>query len=248
MIGAIIAPIFVLLFIFIWISAMVPSCSLFEVETTAGTPEYSADAIGDYADEQYAAAFGMTDDYEDHMLLVFLADEECYDYYYIAWVGDHIERDVAELFGDNQTALGRALAASVNAQSYEYSLDSDLASVFKYMAEQVTSLGHESNLTCTAPDAGVSSHLVNHTALPLTEETVNTALEAFTAQTGITVVVAVEDMTDVLGGGDHTEPQGVGVSPMLIIPVVVVIAIVIVMIVRSKKSGQGGEKKDQWSD
>jgi hypothetical protein len=62
MVGAIIAPIFILLFLFVWFSAMFPSCSVIEVETDT-TPEYNTNAMNDFADAQYAAAFGLTEDY-----------------------------------------------------------------------------------------------------------------------------------------------------------------------------------------
>ncbi len=247
MIGAIIAPIFLVLFLFIWISALIPSCSLAELEMD-NTPGYDATAIGDYADAQYAAAFGMSNDYEDHLLLVFLVDEDCYDYYYIAWLGDHIDRRVAELFGDNQTALGRALAASVNAQSYKYSLDSDLAAVFDHMAQQIDALGMESIYFCQSPDTSVTSHVVNHTALPLTEQTLNASLEKFTEQTGIPTVVVVEDMADVLGSEEGTAPasqQRIGITALFILVPIVIIVILIVKNVRTKKNPDAAQK-DKW--
>ena len=240
MVGAIIAPIFILLFLFVWFSAMFPSCSLIEVETD-NTPGYDANAIGDFADEQYAAAFGLTEDYEDHLLLVFLTDEDCYDYYYIAWMGDDIQRDVAELFGNNQTALGRVLEASINAQSYEYSLDSDLAVVFEHMAKQVVALNHESNHTCGTPDTSVKSHVVNRTELPLTEKTLNAALENFTAQTGISTVVVVEDMADVLGGGQSASSAPARSFAFSVIPVIIIAVVIIVLVTKSKK---GTPKQD----
>ena len=244
MVGAIIAPIFILLFLFVWFSAMFPSCSVIEVEADT-TPEYNTNAMNDFADAQYAAAFGLTEDYEDHLLLVFLTDEDCYDYYYIAWMGDDIERDVVELFGNNQTALGRALGASINAQSYEYSLDSDLAVAFDHMAKQVAALGHESNHTCSTPDNSVKSHVVNMTELPLTEKTLNAALEKFTEETGISTVVVVEDMTDVLGGNQSATAAPARFSAFTIIPVIVIAVVIIALVTRSKK-GASTENNNKW--
>ena len=243
MLGAIIAPIFVLMFLFVWFGSMAGSCSYVEVETNE-TPAYSADAIGDYADEQYAAAFGLTDDYEDHMLLVFLTEPECYDYYYIAWVGDHVKEDVAELLGNNQTALGRALGASVNAQSYEYSLDRDLAKVFSHLADQITSLALDGNHSCGTPDNSVNSHVVNRTTLPLSEQTLNEALEDFTQKTGISTVVVVEDMSDVLGNQEQgsassTFPLRFSGGTLFLIAVVAIL--LVVLITRSRKGAPTGQ-------
>lgn len=67
---------------------------------------YDENAFQDYANAQYSAEFGGSTAYEDNLLLVFLADgEEFYDYYYIAFVGDHIDTKINYLFGSNKTAI-----------------------------------------------------------------------------------------------------------------------------------------------
>ena len=190
---------------------------------------YDENTFQTYADTCYAAEFGNSTAYEDNILLVFLTDEECYDYYYIAWVGDHVETDINYLFGNNQTALGRAITANVNQSSYMYSLDSNLAAVVNRMATEIEAKNLDSSYICSEKHIQGTSHLTNKTDLPLTEETVNKALQNFTERTGIPLVIVVDDMTDVFG-----KPVSIGSGGGIALIGIAVVAVIIVLIVRSK--------------
>ena len=160
--------------------------------------EYDENTFQDYADEQYKKEFGSSSAYEDNILLVVLTeDENYYDYYYIAWVGDHIVTDINYLFGDNDTELGEAMADSINENSYKYSLDSNLAQVVESMENEIVSMGLTSSFSCSENHAQVESHLTNHTNIDMTEDTVNTALQSFTDATGIPIVIVVEEISEV---------------------------------------------------
>lgn len=200
---------------------------------------YDENSFQDFADAQYAKEFGTSTAYEDNILLVFLAeDKEYYDYYYIAWVGDHIDTDINNMLGSNQTELGRAIAASVNEQSYKYSLDSNLAGVVNIMADHIEGKGKDSSFTCREEHNQVESHLTNRTNIQLTEETVNTALKDFTDRTGIPIVIVVEDISEVL---DERLP------PKAIMSLVVaggLVIIAIILIIRNIRNRKGGNKKD----
>ena len=193
---------------------------------------YDENTFQTYADTCYAAEFGNSTAYEDNILLVFLTDEECYDYYYIAWVGDHIVTDINYLFGNNQTALGRVITANVNNQSYMYSLDSNLAAVVNKMAELIEEYPLNSSFTCKENHIQVESHLTNKTDLPMTEETLNAALRDFTDRTGIPLVIVVDDMVDVFG-----KPASFGSGGITLIGIAVV-AVVVVLVVRSKNGSK----------
>ena len=193
---------------------------------------YDENTFQTYADTCYAAEFGNSTAYEDNILLVFLTDEECYDYYYIAWVGDHIATDINYLFGNNQTALGRVITANVNSQSYMYSLDSNLAAVVNRMATEIEAKSLSSSFTCKENHIQVESHLTNKTNLPMTEETLNAALKDFTDRTGIPLVIVVDDMTDVFG-----KPASFGSGGIALIGIAVV-AVVVVLVVRSKNGSK----------
>lgn len=159
--------------------------------------QYDEEAFQDYADEQYAAVFGDSTAYEDNLLIVFLTDENYYDFYYIAWVGDHIVTDINYMFGNEETELGEAIDAAVNTTSYKYSLDSNLAQVMEAMTQKITEMGLEPSFKCDEEHNQVESHLVNKTEISMTEETVNDALKKFTEATGIPAVIVVEDAENV---------------------------------------------------
>ena len=126
-------PIFTITLLIIFASAFLFSPRVSNVTVTPNVA-YDENVFQDYADSQYRKEFSGTSGYEDNILLVFLTeDEEYYDYYYIAWVGDHIVTDVNYLFGNEQTELGEAIGNHVNASSYKYSLDSNLAQVVEAM-------------------------------------------------------------------------------------------------------------------
>lgn len=200
-----------------------------------GGVTYDETTFGDYADQQYMAEFGSSTAYEDNLLIVFLTEEECSEYYCIAWIGDDIAKDVKNMFGNEYTEFGRVVNAAVNSASYKYSLDSDLATVINEIGEKIVSIGLESSFTCSEDHVQVTSHITNKTNLPITEATVNTALEKFTEATGIPVVIVVEDMTKVF-------PTYVSVGSIIFLVIaVVLIAVVAYFIVRNVRKRKGEE-------
>lgn len=163
-----------------------------------GRFRYDENAFQDYADAQYAAEFGSSDAYEDNLLItVLVEDEDYYDFCYIAWVGDHVAADINLMMGSSGTALGQAMDSCINGASYKYSLDSNLAQVVALLTEQIHQLDLDSSFSCDEDHTQVISHLTNHSQIGMNEETVNTALAAFTDATGIPAVIVVEDMDEV---------------------------------------------------
>lgn len=228
-----IAPIIIILFAGLLLLSVFSSA--FNTVVNGGETAYDENVFQDYADEQYAAEFGLETDYEDHILLVFLVeDEEYYDYNYIAWVGDHVNLKINNMFGSNNSELGRAISASaINSQSYKYSLDSGIASVVQTMQGHIESLGLGSSLTCQSEEGKVRSHLTNKTELDVTESTVNNALVAFTEATGITIVVVVDDIDEVL-------PKNIDIFSLLVAIILIVVAIVLIV-----KAVKSRKKKDE---
>jgi hypothetical protein len=227
-----IAPIIMIIFAFILIfSSFISALGTVSI---GGVSMYDENALQDYADSQYAAEFGTTADFEDNILLVFLVeDDEYYDYHFIAWVGDHVNYRINEMFGSNQSKLGYAIERSaINSQSYKYSLDSGIAAVMNTMQGHVEALGLPSSFICDTESTAYKSHLTNNTSLDLTESTVNDALAKFTASTGIPVVVVVEDIEEVF----PKEVSSTDILFILIGIIIIIIAIVnIVKAVRSRK-------------
>lgn len=219
--------------------------SSFRSGNVGATPEtgssYNEEKFQDYANEQYANEFGSSTAYEDNLLIVFLVDDDYYDYNYIAWVGDHIADDINLMLGGNDTELGQAMSDCINEASYKYSLDSNLAQVMRSMSDQIQTLGIDSSFSCTEDHVQVESHLTNHSHMDLTEETVNDALAAFTEATGIPVVIVVEDMdtvfSEVIWSGSVS---GTGILRVVLFGAVAVGAVYLVMkLVRRKKEDPG---------
>lgn len=201
--------------------------------TQSGTVRYDEEKLQDYADSQYAAEFGSSTAYEDNLLITVLVDDEdYYSFYYIAWIGDHIVPDINDMMGNSSTELGQAMSGCINETSYKYSLDSNLAQVMETMTAKVRALGLESSFSCTENHAQVRSHLTNHTALPLTEETVNHTLTAFTDATGIPVVLVIEDMDDVFGSA---KPTSIRMLTVITVAAIILITLLVVTIIRRSR-------------
>ncbi len=247
--GAITMALVPILMVFIILFSMIGSCSNdaypeYEYGSVGGY--YDEEAFQDYADAQYARAFGEMETYEDNLLLVILTEEDNASFYWMAWVGDHIATDINWLFGDEETELGQALLECVNEENYKYSLDSNLADAMKMMTTEIKHLDLESSYDCTEERAAFASHLVNNTALPLTEETVNEALGYFTEQTGIPTVIVVEDAAAVFGQTSGQAPAtpgepdvGTALKVPVILTIVAVVALVcVVLVLRRKKEAE----------
>ena len=212
--------------------------SAFSNVTRGGVSTYDEYKIQDYADQQYAIEFGATADYEDNLLIVFLVeDEQYYDYAFIAWVGDHVNPRINNMFGNEQTEFGRAIAASaINSDTYKFSLDSGIASVMYTMTDRADALGLDSSYICSNQDRDYKSHLTNRTDIDLTESTVNAALEHFTNTTGIPVVVVVEDIEDVF-------PKTISFAD--IVTVIFALGMIVVAIVIIVKAVKANKKKTE---
>ena len=235
----------VILILFAGVLLLATFSSAFNSVTTGGEIYYDENAFQTYADEQYAEYFGDLDDYEDAILIVFAVDAEtCYDYAYIAWVGDHVERNINYMFGSNGTKLGNAIASSaINSSSYKFSLDSGIAAVMDEMTEHVVKLQNEDNLTCKKEYSTFESHMVNKTELKVTPGTVNPALQGFTEATGIPVVVVIEDAVEIL-------PQNFDYFSVLVAIVFIVVAIVLIVNAfknRKQKNEDDGSYKGNTS-
>lgn len=219
-----------MLFVIFFVVGMFSSVdSAFPSDSYVDSSLYNEEMLQDYADDQYAKYFGGSASYEDNLLLVFLTYEDDYDYAYIAWVGDHIATDINFMMGGNDTELGQALSDCVNASSYKYSLDSNLAQAMQIMTKHIKDLALDNSFTCAEQHSTNLTKFVNNTDLPMTVDTVNEALLDFTAATGIPVVIVVDEAEEVFGTpiAVGTESSGISIVTVLIVVAVVVIAVVV---------------------
>lgn len=207
---------------------------------------YDENLFQDYADKQYRDEFGSSTAYEDNILLVFLTESEnYYDYYYIAWVGDHIDYEITEMFGNEYTEFGQYVNDNINMSSYKYSLDSNIAAIVSAMEDEIVSKGLASSFTCEENHNQVESHITNKSGVQITDDTVNAALQNFTQTTGISIVVVVDDIDEVFessSSSQHTSQSlvtTVGTSKILVyggvLLAVIVACVVIPLAISSAK-------------
>ena len=249
--GAIMGPVFIAIFlIFMLVYMLLPSGNYGGVEVTTDNfgKNYDEAAFQRAADEKYAEFFESGKTYEDNILLYFLVEEDCEDIYFIAWVGDNVNYEIAELFGNNYTAFGQSIGNNV-ANYYAYSLDSNLAAVVRDMEKQINSLGLDSSfkkepIVKADPAESklvdltyrIDGNSIRETEPKLTAETVNDALVDFTFATGISAVVCVDYI-------DNVFVTSSGSSGGMIF-MVAALAILGIAIFVSVKSSQNRKKKD----
>ena len=105
------------------------------------------------------------------------------------------------------------------------------------MQGHIKGLGYDSSFSTQNSGTKVTSHMNNKTAIELNDTTVNNALAEFTGETGIPVVIIVEDIEDVF-------PKKLEFADIftviLSIALVVVGIVLIVKTVKKKKNGGNG--------
>ena len=241
--GALMAPFILLMIVALMMFATVGS-ALINV-SNGGIVSYDEATFQDYAKSEYDKAFGNSDAYEDNILIVVFVNEERDYYYYIPYGGNNFADEIYELF-DVGGAFDASIEGSIQ-EYYEHSLDEDLIRVMRTMTRKVANLGLESPYYKTYSHANSpESHLENYTDLSMSKASVDEALEEFTAQTEIPVVLVVEDMEDVFG---KSLPAG-DIMILLILGVLGVVAIVaIVRVVKNRsKFKQGNPEDDNRND
>ena len=228
--GMIMVPIFLVIFAGIFLVTSITSSV--NALVNGGEVVYNEEKIQDYADACYREEFATADAYEDHILLVFLTYEDHYEYNYIAWVGDHVAYQISDLFGGEGTSLDAALEASVNATSYKYSLDANLAQAINRMEERVVATGIKHAFLCEENNVDVTPHLTNKSNLDLNADTVNRSLESLASATGIPMVIVVDEAEDVFG---RTMPFG---SIFLVLICLAVLGVAVYMIISAVRENR----------
>ena len=242
LLGILVLPIVLILMVAVMLISIVGSA----VSNVAngGSIYYDETVLQQYADDQYAAEFSSYSNYENNLLIVFLANEEADGYYVIAWVGDNIHNEINYMFGDETTTFGRVVQGSINREYYAYSLDSNLANVMDQMGNRIDNLGLASSFRTQKESTNPpSSHLTNHSSLSLTEETVNDSLASFTEKTGIPTVIVVDTMENVFG---KTIPVGDIITVIVLLAILGVAIYLIVRTLKNRKNngGNGGDNNN----
>lgn len=206
-----------------------------------GNVVYSENKMQDYASRQYATIYDPSSaTYEDNVLVVFLTNEDGQSYYSIGWVGDNLKSQISDLFGNEYTALGSAMQASINTSSYRYSLGSNLAQVTEKME---TSVGNQ-NLDTVYRAQKAESHEAgkvynrSNSDIQFNAETVDAALKNFTDSTDISMSIVVADAKDVFGKSLNSA------AILALLLCIVLIVYAVVAIVRYVKRRRGNA--DDW--
>ena len=189
---------------------------------------YSEATMQDYANDKYMQYFGTSSAVEDNILLVFLTNEACDGYYTIAWVGDNINDEINNMFGE-YTEYGEALYNNVD-EYFAYSFDSDLADVVDEMTQHIAASGLDSSFYWESDRTNLAdSKFINLTSMDLTTEIVHRAITDFTDKTGIPMVIVVDSAEEVFGvvtTTDNTvtvEPAIPKINSTMIITIAVVV-------------------------
>ena len=241
-IGALMAPFILLMVVAVMMFGVVGSA--LSNAANGGIISYDEATFQNYADIEYNKAFGSSDAYEDNILIVVLVNEETDYYYYIPWGGSNLDDEIYELF-DVGGAFDAAMSGSIQ-NYYAHSLDEDLIRVIETMTRKIDNLGLESSFKKTySHENSPASHLENYTDLSMNKGTVDDALEEFTVQTDIPIVLVVEDMEDVFG---KSLPMG-DIVILVILSVLGIVAIVaIVRVVKNRKQFKQGNPEDDDKD
>lgn len=190
----------------------------------------------EYSMDQYAVEFKNTVEYEDNILLVFLVDENNEDFYTMAIVGYNIHDNINNMFGGKYTEYGQHLTGNLN-PNYKETLSRNLASTVRAMTDEVVNLRLKSSFYDDMGSPGsYQAHVTNKSNLEINEKTINTALEEFTAETDIPIVVVIDDMSDVF------EKKVAGYDIITVLFAIAIGGVAIYFIVRAFKDKD--EKKD----
>lgn len=196
---------------------------------------YDESTLQEYANKQYAVAFGNTDDYESNILLVFTVYNDYSGYETIAFVGYNIDSDISNMYGNEYTDYGIAVMANMP-DYYEYSISKNLADIVESMEEKTAKYASADGEV----DTSFSKLINNSNLVSMNEETVNKALVSFTEKTGISIAVVVADGVDVFGESKEFEILGI-----IAIIIIAVIALVAIFSKRGGgKSGSSASKTD----
>ena len=210
--GGIFTTILTILSTLLAIIACVIYFSDLELDVDTPNGEYSESLFQEYTNERYEAIFGKSTCYEDNILIVFLTTDENDGYYTIAWVGDNINYQITDMFGNEQTELGEAMTTSIS-DYHGYSLGGNLAQVIDKMTDKVVALGLDSSFKEQSDRTTVAySEIYNYSNCKFTVDTVNNSLENFTEKTGIPICIVVANETAVFGDGNTVPEQDLPVT------------------------------------
>lgn len=157
---------------------------------------YDETKLSDFASDHYEASFGNTESYEDNLLLAFVVYEDCEQFSYMTWVGDHIGPDAFQYLQGEGTWLDIMLSRQVGAY-YRNSLSADLDRAVRELAQKLGEVDPVGSLSCGEDSSSNPTALRNRSDLDLNAQQIEEALRYFRETTGIPIVLVIEDAADI---------------------------------------------------
>ena len=157
---------------------------------------YDETKLSDFASSQYEAFFGNSQSYEDNLLLAFVVYEDCEQFSYMTWVGDHIGPDAFQYLQGEGTWLDIMLSRQVG-NNYRNTLSADLDRAVRELAQKLGEVDPVGSLSCGEDSSDSPTSVQNCSALALDANLIEDALRYFRETTGIPIVLVIEDATDV---------------------------------------------------
>lgn len=205
---------------------------LISVLAQGGVVTYDSSKFRDYALTQYEAQFDASSaGYEDNLLIVFSTVEGYDEYRVQAMIGNNIIDGITYMFDDG-AEFSRALEKHLLADDYSTSLDRCLYSAIDSITQSAQNY----------PSSFLKEQTVDHRSSAVinrdenlkgfTGEYTQAALDAFTEETGIPVVLIIEDEEDIFGRG---VPAYVIVSGLISLGFCIFGTVWIVKAVKAKK-------------
>ena len=209
-----------------------------------GVVAYDYDRHADYMDGCYAEAFDPSSgSYEQNLVISFLVSDEYGDYYVATWAGNYLQNDIDGMLAcsdsDGYTSvIERACLDYISDSSFKGSVVYEISEVVDALTEQITALGLDSSFTRNPEyKADPAASKVKNTTEATNDPALLEAVQNFTRQTGIGLVVTVDTMADVLGT-DYTS-MIVG-----IVIIVVLVALAVFLLVRGIMSYRKRKNRD----
>ncbi len=171
---------------------------------------YDEEVFQNYANENYKNIFGSSKSYEDNLLLVFLTNKEADEYYTIAWIGDNIEYDINELFGE-YSEYGIYMEEYFNYGYFEYDIDANYSTIIDLLTDTISSFYLDSSFYDeNGHDSSPESEVINKTDFLLNKDMINHSLVRFTEETDIPCVLLIDYVENVFG---MTEENDIPAAP-----------------------------------
>lgn len=211
-----------------------------------GVVEYDYDKHSAYMDEQYAAAFDSTSShYEQNIVISFLINDDCNDYYVATWAGSYLAPAIDGMLRCDgsypRSVIEQACVDNISNSNFKGSFVYEVSRVVDTLTERIVALGLDSSFeynTDYMADASASAAKNNTEAA--NDSALTEAVQNFTAQTGIGLLVTVDTMAAVLGADYSAMILG-------IVIIVVLVGLAAFFIVRSvmnyrkrKEASDGG--------